>query len=390
MLADACNFSLTFVLRDSTCFSIEYGRRYPLYWNVSPQLVCIEKLLSGCLKSLISSLEPLSPPMKLRIGVIGVGPAWESRHMPALRALSDRFEVVAFCDPVQHRAELAALQFNATVHDGFRGLTQREEIDAVLLLSSTFYGALPIHAACDLGKAVYCAAAIDLQDTEAAALRQRVETAGIAFMAEFPCRLSPATLRLKELIATRLGAPKLLFCNRRRVHPNQSASGSRCYRDLIELVDWCRYIVETEPTSLLATSHLTAEQSQDYFSVSLDFSLSGETGTGPLAAITCGDYVPKSLQESLAFRRPADLKVVCEHGIAFLDLPNTIAWYDEAGQHLETLDHERPVGEQLLIHFHRAVASLLLKSSSLADAHRAVTIANQAIVSSETGQRVSC
>ena len=329
--------------------------------------------------------------MKLRIGVIGVGPAWESRHMPALRALSDRFEVVAFCDPVQHRAELAARPFNATVHDGFRALTAREEIDAVLLLSASFYGALPIHAACEMGKAVYCAAAIDLPDSEATALRQRVETAGIAFMAEFPCRLSPATLRLKELLSTRLGAPKLLFCNRRRIHPTNSIAGSSCYRDLVELVDWCRYIIETEPTSVVATSHLAANQSQqDYFSVNLDFSPTGEIGSGPLAAITCGDYVPENLRESLSFRRPADLKVVCEHGIAFVDLPNTIAWYDEAGQHLETLDHERPVGEQLLIHFHRAVASLVLKSSSLDDTHHAVTIANQAKISSKTGQRISC
>jgi len=363
--------------------------------------------------------------MKLRIGVIGVGPAWESRHLPALRALSDRFEVVAFCDPVQHRAEYAARQFNASVHDGFRALTGREEIDAILLLSATFYGALPIHAACEMGKAVYCAAAIDLQDSEAVALRQRVEKAGIAFMAEFPCRLSPATLRLKELLATRLGAPKLLFCNRRRSQPLKRASASRCYRDMVELVDWCRYVVETEPTSLVATTHqvaglgpagtatgraasghtasghtatvhpttgppATALERQDYFSVNLDFSPAGETGTGPLAVISCGDYISESLQESLAYRRPADLKVVCEQGIAFVDLPNTVAWYDEAGQHLETLDHERPVGEQLLIHFHRAVSSLILKSSSIADAHRAVTIANQAKLSCESGDRVSC
>ena len=50
-----------------------------------------------------------------------------------------------------------------------------------------------------------------------------------------------------------------------------------------------------------------------------------------MAAITCGDYVSDSLHESLAFRRPADLKVVCERGIAFVDLPNTVAWFDEAG-----------------------------------------------------------
>lgn len=329
--------------------------------------------------------------MKLRIGVVGVGPAWESRHLPALRALSDRFEVCAVCDPVQHRAEYVARQFNASVHDGFRVLINRSDIDAVLLLSAKFYGAMPIHAACDFGKAVYCAAAIDLQDAEASELRDRVERSGIAFMAEFPCRLSPATLRLKELIATRLGEPGLLYCNRLRSAAKGRERKDRCVRDLVELVDWCRYIVEREPSSLMATSHESpSREYHDYFSVSLDFSPPNEIGTGPLAVISCGDYVAEGLKESLSYRRPADLKVVCPKGIAFVDLPSTVAWFDDAGQHLETLDHERPVGEHLLLHFHRTVESLLLKSSSLEDAHRAILIANQAKLSCQTGQRIFC
>lgn len=329
--------------------------------------------------------------MKLRIGVIGVGPAWESRHLPALRALSDRFEVAAVCDPVRHRAEQAARQFDSPVHDGFRALTQRDDIDGVLLLSANFFGATPIYAACDSGKAVYCAAAIELEDKEASHLRLRVLDSGIAFMAEFPCRLSPATLRLKELIATKLGAPQLLFCNRRRTCNPTDEKRDRCSRDLVELVDWCRYVVDSEPTSLLADGHMSARGGpHDYLSVSLDFSPARERGVGPLANIRCGYYVPESLQESVAYRRPADLKVVCQRGIAFVDLPNTVAWFDEAGQHLETLDHERPVGEQMLIHFHRATESLVLKSSSLADAHRAISIANHAKQSYQLGQRVSC
>ena len=329
--------------------------------------------------------------MKLRIGVVGIGPAWESRHLPALRALPERFEVCAVCDPVQHRAEYVARQFDATVHDGFQVLIRRDDIDGILLLSAHWYGPIPIHAACDSGKAVYCAAAIELQDEEANALRRRVHESGIAFMAEFPCRLSPATLRLKELIATRLGKPRLLFCNRRRIASGKHEKGDRCARDLVDLVDWCRYVVDGEPSSLLATNHQSSDsKTHDYFSVSLDFSAKGETGTGPLAVIGCGDYVPEYLHESLSYRRPADLKVVCEHGIAFVDLPNTVAWYDEAGQHLETLDHERPVGEQLLLHFHRTVESLLLKSSSLEDAHRAISIANRAKLSCQRGERVWC
>jgi predicted dehydrogenase len=330
--------------------------------------------------------------MKIRVGVVGIGPLWESRHLPALRALSDRFEVRAVCDPVQHRAQLAARHLNASLHDGFRALTARDDIDAILLLSPQWFGPLPIYAACDAGKAVYCAAAMELKDDEAAVLRDRVREAGVAFMAEFPCRLSPATLRLKELIATRLGAPRLLFCNRRRTMEATGEHGTRCELDMVELIDWCRYVVDAEPSSLVAISHNAQGEGPcaDYFSLSLEFADATEGGKGAMAMIACGQYVPKSCEESLSYRRPADLKVVCDNGLAFVDLPNTVAWFDSAGQHLETLDHERPVGEQLLMHFHRAVESLVLKTASLEDAHRALAIASKARQSCATGQRVYC
>ena len=30
--------------------------------------------------------------MKLRVGIVGLGPLWEKPHLPALRSLADRFE----------------------------------------------------------------------------------------------------------------------------------------------------------------------------------------------------------------------------------------------------------------------------------------------------------
>ena len=126
------------------------------------------------------------------------------RHAPALRALNDRYEVRAVCEPVAHRATQVADEFGAEPVDGFRALTQREDIDAILLLSGRLYRWLPILAACENGKAVYCATAIDLDTAQARDIKQRVEDAGIAFMAEFPCRRAPATLRFKELLATHL------------------------------------------------------------------------------------------------------------------------------------------------------------------------------------------
>jgi hypothetical protein len=63
-------------------------------------------------------------------------------------------------------------------------------------------------------------------------------------------------------------------------------------------------------------------------------------------------------------------------------------WFDEAGQHSELLDNDRPVGEQLFLHFHRHVSSLVLKTSSLEDAYRALAIVNKAQESYAEGCRL--
>ena len=154
--------------------------------------------------------------MKLRVGVVGISSVWESRHRMALLSLSDRFEVRAVCCDVAQRAEQIGREFQAVVVDGYRSLSNREDIDAVLMLGTGWYGALPILAACDAGKAVYCAAALDLDFDRLRDVKERLDESGIAFMAELPRRHAPATLRLKELIATKLGKPKLLFCHRRQ------------------------------------------------------------------------------------------------------------------------------------------------------------------------------
>jgi len=345
--------------------------------------------------------------MKLRIGIVGLGRAWQSCHGPALRALADRFEVRAVCDPIAHRADEVARQWSARASESFHQLIGADDIDAVLFLSADWYGPLPIFAACDAGKAIYCGATLDISTQDGAEVHRRVRAAGVAFMAEFPYRLAPATLRLKELMATRLGPPRLLFCNqwgegpgvRGEMPERQRPPGMR---SLIEMVDWCRDLVGTTATSVLGTAHQTARNASasaatassqdspisDYLSMTLDFSPQDEAGTGPVAQIACGRYTPEGWREAASFRRPADLQIVCQHGIAFLDLPNRLVWFDTAGQHTESLDHDRPVGEQLFLHFHRQVGSLVLKTASLEDAYRALMIVNRAQESDAQGKKL--
>jgi predicted dehydrogenase len=335
--------------------------------------------------------------MKLRVGIVGLGESWETRHRPALRALSDRFEVRAVCCEVAHLASQAARDFHAAEVDGFRALCTRDDVDVVFILSPEWYGPLPVLAACDHGKSVYCGAALDIEEPEQAQqVKRRVEEAGIAFMAEFARRQAPATLRLKELIATRLGKPKLLFCHRRSsIEPGGSPQRRTRHcptmiREMIEQVDWCRYVSGIEPTSVVGIEHSCAETSDgdDYQMMSLDFSPPGKLGTGPIAQISCGRYMPTAWPEAAAFRPPAALQVCCERGVAFIDLPATLIWFDAAGRHMESLESERPVGERLLMQFYRAVTSLVRKTSDMDDAYRALSITLAACKSFETGQRI--
>jgi predicted dehydrogenase len=366
--------------------------------------------------------------MKLRVGIVGLGEHWETRHLPALRALADRFEVRGICEQVAHRARRAAEQVGAAAVDGFRALVARDDIDAILYLAEQWYGTTPILAACDHGKAVYAAISLPLDAAEAAALRRRIEEAGIAFMAEFPRRHMAATVRLKELIATRLGRPRMLFCHRRVPHAAASAvrDANSINRDLMELIDWCRYVAGTDPTSVVAVRHAGSEAGEpdDYRMMSLDFSPGGPPGDvtpaptpgfgvlpptpgfgvlpptpgfgvlpqtpgfSVLAQISCGYYMPSRWEEAVGFRPPAALQVACERGIAFVDLPASLVWFDTAGRHQESLESERPVGEQMLVQFHRRVTSLVRSLSGLDDALQALRVVQAGDTSLTEGRRV--
>jgi len=341
--------------------------------------------------------------MKLKVGLIGLGVQWESRHRPALLALADRFEVTAICCEVAQKGERVAREFGAVALDGFRAMIGRNDIEAVLALAPDWVGPLPILAACEAGKAVYSSVALDISPGQVDEICRRVQDSGVAFMAELPRRYAPATLRLKELMATRLGQPTQLFCHERMTTEQQTSHlrrGDYCplsWRSLMELVDWSCYLIDRNPSTVASTVHrpMTNGQQSFYQSVSLQFD--GDSGDGSdegsqLAAnaqLSVGYYIPEAWQEALSFRRPASIQICCERGVAFIDLPSKLVWFDEAGQHTESLDSDRPVGEQMLINFHRSVTSLVRNATDLSDAYRALQVVTSAHESAANGQRLT-
>ena len=75
--------------------------------------------------------------------------------------------------------------------------------------------------------------------------------------------------------------------------------------------------------------------------------------------------------------------------MAFIDLPSSLIWFDDAGQHTESLDAERSVCEQMLVRFHRAVTSLIRKTTDPEDAYRALKVVVSAHESAKSGRRVN-
>lgn len=336
--------------------------------------------------------------MRLRIGLVGISRDWQMRHHPALRMLQERFELRGVYSSVMALADGVAKEFGAQTCDGFRSMIAREDIDAIMMLEGDWYGVAPLMAACEFGKAIYCGGEVDFDPQQAAELRQAVNDSGVAFMAEFPRRFAPATLRLKELIATRLGQPKLLFCHRRL--PRENSDGrrngrsltARADRELVELIDWCRFIVGRNVRAVQAIGHPGSESAtreSDYQVLSLDLSEPSAPPFATLAQISCGAYMPATWCEAITFRPPAAVQVCCEKGLAFVDLPSTLIWFDEAGRHQESLETELSVGQQLFSQFHRAVTSLVRKTADLEDIYHSLTTLQMARRSMGTGQRIT-
>ncbi len=352
--------------------------------------------------------------MKLRIGLIEPGDAWQTRHRPALRMLHDRFDVRAVFSTVTKLAENLAGEFQADAVDGYRALVSRRDVDAVMVLGRSWLGWLPMLAACNAGKAIYWAGDLDFDPARDTDVHREIEASGVAFMTEFPRRLAPATLRLKELIATQLGPPRLVFCHVRMQQSSSCGRGSDgdpARRELVELIDWCRYVVDREPANVSSSGHCTEPSPRptrlakgrsksrgsqhdappaplDYRSLTLQFDAT-EDQPQVIAQVSCGSYISPSWHEAVGFRPPSGMQIRCERGVAFIDLPATLVWFDDAGRHQESLETELPVGEQLLTQFHRSVTSLVRNMSDLDDAYRAAAILAAAQQSDAEGRRIS-
>ncbi len=337
--------------------------------------------------------------VRLRVGVIGLGRLWESRHKPSLARLPDRFRITAVYDQVHRRAELEAEQLGCAACQGLAALVERPDVDVVYLLSPQWFGLHPAHLACAAGKAVYCGLPVAGDLAELERLAPRVDESGIPFMPEFARRCYPATLRLKELLATTLGTPRLILGHSRlfgfdryavpgpttQIAPAPLSIDPGGY-----LLDWCAFLMQALPVSI-SGSRCQVVPAEEGRSSEPDFEsfVAGFPG-GATAQIEYGRYDRHRWGEASRFLPASGFQVYAERGAAWLEMPERIQWWDSTGTHEERLPLEPTVGDVLNDQFHRLVRNCQSLAPTIHDALAIARLVQDLKQSQDAGIVVQC
>src|SRR3989441_3133017 len=141
---------------------------------------------------------------KIRVGIIGANPdrGWAAQvHIPALKSLSDDFEITALSTSRRESADAASKLFGVPVaFDNHKDLVDRAEVDLVAITVKVPYHLELATAALDAGKAVYCEWPLGNGLKEAETLAALAKKKGVLAVAGLQARSAPSVAYVHDLI----------------------------------------------------------------------------------------------------------------------------------------------------------------------------------------------
>src|SRR5215472_10514032 len=131
---------------------------------------------------------------KIRVGIVGANPQRgfaSVAHIPALQALPD-FEIAAVCTSRQDSAEAAARHLGARLaFADCEKLAQHPDVDLVTVSVKVPDHYLPVMAAIEAGKHVYCEWPLGRDTAEAVRMRDAANARGIRHAVGLQGQMSP-------------------------------------------------------------------------------------------------------------------------------------------------------------------------------------------------------
>src|SRR5881296_2607015 len=141
---------------------------------------------------------------RIRVGIIGANPdrGWAAQaHIPALKSLSDDFEITALSTSRRESADAASKLFGVPVaFDNHKDLVNRADVDVVAITVKVPYHLELATAALDAGKAVYCEWPLGNGLKEAQTLAALAKKKGVLAAAGLQARSAPPVAYVHDLI----------------------------------------------------------------------------------------------------------------------------------------------------------------------------------------------
>jgi predicted dehydrogenase len=137
---------------------------------------------------------------KVRVGVVGLGWVAQVFHIPILNKIDDA-EVVAVCDKDRSRARMIAEKFSVpAVFSDYHQMLERDDIDAVIVCTSTDAHHPVTMAALAAGKHTFVEKPITRTYNEARELTEEANKRKLSLMVGMNNRFRPDTMILKSFI----------------------------------------------------------------------------------------------------------------------------------------------------------------------------------------------
>jgi predicted dehydrogenase len=167
----------------------------------------------------------------LRVGIVGCGNVALNYHVPAYRAVPDRYTVVGLADPTPERLELGRTTAGLTaeqVHLDTAALLARDDVDVVDVCTPQHLHRDVVVAATAAGKQVLCEKPIAAVPADAAAMVDAARRAGVVLGVVHNYLFFPEVVALRRVIASgELGEIRTVTVDMPGVVDSPGATGYR-------------------------------------------------------------------------------------------------------------------------------------------------------------------
>src|SRR5437870_5000842 len=141
---------------------------------------------------------------RIRVGIIGANPdrGWAAQaHIPALKSLSDDFEITALSTSRRESADAAGKLFGVPLaFDNHQELVNSSKVDVVAITVKVPHHLELATAALDAGKAVYCEWPLGNGLVEARTLAALAKKKGVLAVVGLQARSAPSVAYVRDLI----------------------------------------------------------------------------------------------------------------------------------------------------------------------------------------------